>query len=1151
MASLTNIRTGTLLVIALLVLAVLGPANGAAPPPLPQGQVRCALPPVHGNQGHDGGFGPWGPPFFALDFQALGAVDNLQAELLAYDTQGDLLFTIPNVQNGAVAQLLSNTNPHEWQYNPKHGNYQVFAPLPVLHAFGTDHGTGAKLEAFCSLVPYVELLTPVGIKGAPTSCPGPWRGPWDGPGPWHGRGWRGCGQGATSNPPPVSVISASESQGLHVFATLPLVNVAKLQILVDGTNIAPQLLAALGHPLASCTVAAPCAVSGITLGSGATITVANLVVSVAPNLQTYAANTLAFDLQGASCGAHQVTLQGWPGPWPSPPGPPGPGCFQDDLTDTGFASVFSIAVTSPTDGQTGLSFPVEVTGEACAGLPISTVNINGHTVTGSEIVACPTSAPAGTSTVCFDAKLNQTDLKGDVTGTVTALGTFDPGTNYVLASATDTNGNRTFDKVLFATGTPIKPGIPAAAQALLATPAGAALQQQVQQQLQQRLGPILPMLAPETVTMSNAFQVGITQAAVQKIFNAECPVAAQAFKANAEPALLATTFPSSMDYSVDPTCSTSCSASPTITAATVNLGTESCTATFQAGNIHVTMNLPTVDLTIQWDHDCGDCDVGHTKTKIHLKYTGTLSGTTLEYDIPPAQLLPTATTPPVPTTAVGSLINQKVSGSVDTPCFISGLCEFAIDVVTLGVAELAGVFDTGSIDVSLKNTDLQNAIDGKADPIQLNKIQVDPGQIASAGVSQNVSAVIAQVSDIQISPQGLLATLQGTFQVPVPDPSIPVTPGANPRNPQPLTIADILAANPTFDVFMGLNDDTLNMLFAGMAMGGGFKANCSVGNPAVHVADLLPADCSTLVDTNNNPPKDTVTDTLQGACYAIQGVNCATVTGPTQSRTAFLQGVCYGASGADCSTLSESSGTLTTVERVACTAAAKSLNLNIHGTDQILFCTQQDIPPAVLLRNDASPPPPAGTVASTVRLNQLSVGLVVDRGNTFVAPTPNTLTLDSFTSCFASGAPTTGDCLLYALCLDVNLDVDMSFITDPNVCPTGTNLVKPGFQFKFKDVQVTNRTPGLVCGGSQPSGNDPGLLNTAQGNNEVTTIMGTNAQSYSPPICVNGILDFGGLTQGNGTTPLFSCATPMLFTLTKGGTPTGFADYLGVSCMLQ
>ena len=119
-----------------------------------------------------------------------------------------------------------------------------------------------------------------------------------------------------------------------------------------------------------------------------------------------------------------------------------------------------------------------------------------------------------------------------------------------------------------------------------------------------------------------------------------------------------------------------------------------------------------------------------------------------------------------------------------------------------------------------------------------------------------------------------------------------------------------------------------------------------------------------------------------------------------------------------------------------------------------MFCTQADVPPRMLFPGDNSL---TSSVPAALRVNDLSVALVVDRDGTPGFPPPGGLLADA-QGCFKQGANTSADCNLLAACLDINLNFNVGFQT----CADG----KPGFKSSFSSIQILNREVGMVCGGS-------------------------------------------------------------------------------------
>lgn len=81
------------------------------------------------------------------------------AELLALDANGNLIKSMP-VSNGENISLASRISQTAWRFNTNTRPPQVYAPVPLLHVTVEDRGL--KAEAFCSDVPYSQVVTPTG-----------------------------------------------------------------------------------------------------------------------------------------------------------------------------------------------------------------------------------------------------------------------------------------------------------------------------------------------------------------------------------------------------------------------------------------------------------------------------------------------------------------------------------------------------------------------------------------------------------------------------------------------------------------------------------------------------------------------------------------------------------------------------------------------------------------------------------------------------------------------------------------------------------------------------------------------------------------------------------------------------------------------------
>jgi hypothetical protein len=318
------------------------------------------------------------------------------------------------------------------------------------------------------------------------------------------------------------------------------------------------------------------------------------------------------------------------------------------------------------------------------------------------------------------------------------------------------------------------------------------------------------------------------------------------------------------------------------------------------------------------------------------------------------------------------------------------------------------------------------------------------------------------------------------------------------------------------DVSALISDDSLNMFFASMTLSGKLKTSCQDSGKTL--ADVIPDIC----DTINLPAGDLATAGAQGACHAIRGDTCESLTASTQFLTAVKQGACHGVAGDTCSQIAVSATQfLAQTERETC---ENTPQLGLSPDMPLLFCSRQDVPPLPALQAGGQP----NQVPMSLRLPQLSVALVLDRNKN----TTLDANLEELPSCFGDGVPTVGDCFAYALCLNVNLNFKMGFQT----CTDGT----PGFKSTFDSVQELGRQVGTICGGSGVVGSDTLMTGVAGASNSVvTTNLGQQGQQFAPEICMKG-LDLGGLV---------ACATPKLISVADGG--DSFKDHLGITCAVQ
>ena len=282
-------------------------------------------------------------------------------------------------------------------------------------------------------------------------------------------------------------------------------------------------------------------------------------------------------------------------------------CLVDDLADAGTASAFGIQVDSPyANPLAAWSAPVYVQGTVCGGNEITALKIQGNDVpvTPPTYQTCTPGDGMTSADECyvdFNEPIVETDLELAVDGRRDPGGTFNAGSNRVIADATDELGNRTFNtEVIFALGDVQAPGLAAkaaqeAAIKLAGERIGAAIGEEI-------------MAVPKALgdEIDPAFIVGLEEAAVQDFFNEKCEEALNQFTTQAEANLRNTTF-ATVNFS--PGCS--CDLSVPIVLETVDFEPyagpgPTCAVDMQADQIYVTIHLPDTMVRVGAHDSCED-----------------------------------------------------------------------------------------------------------------------------------------------------------------------------------------------------------------------------------------------------------------------------------------------------------------------------------------------------------------------------------------------------------------------------------------------------------------------------------------------------------------------------------------------------------------
>ncbi len=1026
-------------------------------------QVSCALPYYKGQKypGFNSCVGLHRILFFTNADLENNPNVKMTAELLAMAEDGSTLASIP-VKNFDLARLASRKDKEDWTVITRGSNHKVFAPRPVLHV-SVDDGY-KKAEAFCSDIPFVQMLEPKG-----------------------------------------KVVASSEGDTTRLYAAIPLINPNQAKVLVDGVD----LFAGLGiSKPATCTFGSPCA--GTLFINGRQVTVTDLVVQSLP-VSIPGRNTLEARLTGLGCGQHIFQVSGIKrfGAFPNTPDEQ---CLIDDLADAGTSSGLEIRIDSPEDFSVLAEGTVYVSGTACSGREISDVAINGQLV---DIASQTYTEGDGVSSgdlyaVVIDSAHPVTNLAQDTTAGDSRLGTFDVGSNKLTAMVTDDLGNRSFDEKMFAVGDTALPAVQASLQNSLGS---------------ELMGRVRVAAEAAVTEIDNAFVVGMSNQAIQDVFNNRCVEAGKEFEANLKAKISSGWVLDSRGIEVSV-----CSCTPTVTTKVTGVSLDpsaiTCPVTFTDGKMEVDVNLPDVRIDVGIDGYCrvGDpvFDVCVSKTVVSGYSHTVLSGARMEFEITEEQLLGTAS--PASPVFYPPTASEPPTGNISASIHcLATLCDILLTPIASIVNLIAGerlipVIGFGqSIDVNFEAEVGSSA----PDPIQLGDIKVDEQEIQGTGQKAG-----GKLSSVEITPSGLVAGLKGSFEALSVDPEVEPTLGAV-LTPAPLPAMPVTN---TDDIFFALADDSFNQFFASMAVSGKLKTGCAETGKTV--GDLLPLDCATL---------------SVGECSNDSTISCkqnsdcgAGVCQENALKTAVAKGACYGFLGANCATLPLG-------QRLVCVATRDKLEaVNINATQPLLFCNRQDIPPRLLISDDWST---TTEVETTVRLNDLSVALIVDRD----ANGQLDEELSATHRCFAEGAPTVGDCNFFGACLDLNIETAMQLASkqcqaDPSVlCTTDADCAavggtcgdvcaggEPGFFTRVKSLQPTIRSLGVVCGGPASTGDDDLLANTS-GEDTTINILLDNANRFAPPACIQGL-----------SNDFMSFKNPRLISIEADGDPT-FGDYLGIT----
>jgi hypothetical protein len=886
--------------------------------------------------------------------------------------------------------------------------------------------------------------------------------------------------------PTGDVVSASESTVTPVFVAIPRVDPASLTVKVDGVDI----VAGLGLDPASDFPGGK--FSGNVLIGGVSVAVVDLAVDSAP-IGSLGSNTVSFSLDGLGCGSHIVTVSGAPQAG-ARRDPQSTQCVEDDLIDRANSIVFSITVTNPIAGQVTSVVPTPVEGTVCGGSHIKELSVNGKALgVGGQVVTPGDGVNTGDKvTLNFSTLMNQTDLAAEVAGTNTESFTFDPGSNFLFARAADDEGNATYDSFTFAVGDVSKPGsLAPSAQNELAALVDSAAREALLTHIKPAAGNVVP----------NAFAMGMTKQALDTFFTETCKNANADTKAQILSKLVGKEFPGK-EVEVDAACNPT--AHTTIKDVIFN-GDFTCAVDLADNLITMTASVPEMKIkTNTYGYCCDGCDF--------ICWSEVIVDIDIDFTVPKPGAQPIRFVFPVDEAHMlngGDITGQFVKPSAigdavvtdnrtEINCF-SAVAQFFIALGKAIIDGLVFVFTFGQVDPPFDLTpsfddvatsdDLEAQLEIEEFPVAMKGIKPDPGAVADTG-----KLLTTTPTSVEITPNGVTIALEGQFSSTFTDPDTLDNPGGV-SNPAPVPNPPQAGAGNTYFV---ATDDIVNQLFAAMQAQGEFNTVCKPSGKTV--GDFLEPDCSTL---------DTAIK--RGICQGQKHVDCGTLIEATPAEQVVARGSCFGATHEHsfCATLGAGNG------QAFCNATPF---LNLFADQKFLFCGQMNVPPRLLLHDDAGT---SGVIESDLRFKNFLVGVVLDRN---LDDTVANLT--TVGTCTGTTADINGDCKFAAVCVDFDLHANWTLVND-----AGKLKILPNIGGK----QDVPREPGAICAGGTPVTSPPAAGSGAL-NGPSTTDAGNNAQNLTPAMQTDG-LDLNGIVK-------FS--NPRLIAIETDGKPE-FQDFFGIT----
>ena len=677
-----------------------------------------------------------------------------------------------------------------WLQNHLHETvtlHEMIAPRPVLRVVAND-GFG-KAAAYASPVPHVQVWSP-----------------------------------------DETVASLSEGDRVRVNVALANVNLATLELFIDGVSLFPAMglipgVAFPGGPYRG----------SVALPNNCVAEVCDLVVDAA-DLDTPAANTLTMYVENLCCGGHRFVARGAPRPG-SYPDPIPPLCDPTDMADDGVSHGFEVTVLSPADGASGLASPTPVLGLACHGLPLESpipaadrmVRLNGELFSMNPPSITPGDGvfTVDTYRYSFGGLLPRTDLFNDLILGNGVAGRLDPGGNKLIAEVMDPMLNTTYDVLHIGSG-PTTPSpqehVAVAGGGGSAIPHGFSVTVNADE-FRTMVTESLESLAPPAVQAISNFLEGLR--GTELVFPTDaCDINLTVLDDRPVPYEF-TMSPDDFSFQV------------TLLDDRVDLRATS-------GPIHAAGSV--------W----GSCRIdlfGGCFIRVVVRAGAEIDIAAAEITLSVSEndLISRADLSPELVINEDDLSIHVTDVSSDVACWGGALLE----ILSFGALEnLLSILVVDRVQEFLSDLDVGAMLDLlPVPPIPLNVLDFNPVNIATLNVNFDFG-----LTEVEISPAGIAVGFETEFTPTSIDPEVIELPGI------PASIADlplpVLPNPPASGLTALIADDAINQLFQALTRNGILKTQFENQR---QIEDLLPADCGAL------PPG------ADGLCEALRGTTCSTI----------------------------------------------------------------------------------------------------------------------------------------------------------------------------------------------------------------------------------------------------------------------------------